>query len=83
MIYRIHQGRVLFKVFQMHMNAVKIVAMLLLVIGGINWGLVGLFDYNLVTTIFGNWDIVVKVIYILVGLSGLYALTMMPKMAKA
>lgn len=50
------------------------VAYILMVIGAINWGLVGLLDMNLVTLIFGSIPILVKIIYILVGLSGVYAL---------
>ena len=49
-----------------------LVAKWLLVIGGINWGLVGAFDFDLVMTIFGSWEWLVDLIYILVGLSGLW-----------
>lgn len=47
------------------------VAWWLLLIGGINWGLVGLFKWNLVETIFGGWPWLVSLIYILVGLSAI------------
>lgn len=47
------------------------VALVLLVIGGINWGLVGAFSYNLVDALFGAWPVVVRVVYVLVGLSAL------------
>ena len=50
------------------------VAYILMVIGAINWGLVGLLDINLVTLIFGSIPILAKIIYILVGVSGVYAL---------
>ena len=43
----------------------------LLVIGGINWGLVGAFHYNLVESLFGAWGWLVSLIYILVGLSAI------------
>lgn len=43
-------------------------AMILLVVGGLNWGLVGAFDFNLVTTIFGD-TMLTTIVYILVGLS--------------
>ncbi len=42
--------------------------MILLVVGGLNWGLVGAFDFNLVTTIFGD-TMLTTIVYILVGLS--------------
>lgn len=48
------------------------IAYFLLVIGGINWGLVGLFSYNLVDGLFGAGSIIAKIVYILVGVSGLY-----------
>lgn len=41
-------------------------------IGAINWGLIGFFNYNLVESIFSTMPTLVKVIYSLVGLSGLY-----------
>jgi len=56
------------------------VAITLLIVGGINWGLVGLFDFNLVTFLFGKWDMFVKIIYALVGLSGLYSIYTLSKL---
>lgn len=51
------------------------VAILLVSVGAINWGLVGLLDFNLVTTLFVSWfPLGVKIIYALVGISGLYSL---------
>lgn len=50
------------------------VAFILLVVGGLNWLLVGAFDLNIVEKIFGSMPTVVTVIYILVGLSALYEL---------
>ncbi|KKQ92652.1 MAG: hypothetical protein UU16_C0037G0016 [Candidatus Woesebacteria bacterium GW2011_GWA2_40_7] len=44
----------------------------LVVIGAINWGLVGLFDFNLVTFLLGGWSWLVTLVYILVGLSGFW-----------
>lgn len=48
---------------------VHCVAWWLLWVGGINWGLVGLLDWNLVETLLGGWPWLVKLVYILVGLS--------------
>lgn len=50
------------------------IAYILIVIGAINWGLVGLLNLDLVATIFGSIPLLAKIIYILVGVSGLYAL---------
>lgn len=50
------------------------VAYILMIIGAINWGLVGLMDLDLVATIFGSIPMLAKIIYIVVGLAGLYSL---------
>ena len=59
-----------------NMCGVHKVAWLLLVVGGLNWGLVGLFDFNLVMWLFGKWAFVEKAVYVLVGVSGLLMLGM-------
>jgi len=56
------------------MKCINCIVMILLIIGGINWGLVGLFEFNLVTAIFGGLPILVKIIYIVVGLAGLWGI---------
>ncbi len=48
-------------------------ALVLVIIGAINWGL-AIWDWNLVTMLVGNWPIVVNVVYALVGLAGLYTI---------
>ena len=50
------------------------VAYLLLWVGGLNWGLVGLFHYNLVSALFGGWPMLESLVYVLVGASALYTL---------
>ena len=58
----------------------KKLAMWLLVIGGLNWGLVGLFSFDLVATIFGDMSTISRIVYSLVGVSALYvALSSMGK----
>ena len=52
------------------METLHKVALTLTIIGAINWGLIGIFDFNLVQAIFGN-DVLTKVIYALVGIAGL------------
>lgn len=44
----------------------------LVVIGALNWGLVGLMNFNLVTFLVGSWPWLVTLVYALVGLSGLW-----------
>lgn len=46
------------------------VVLILVVIGAINWGLIGLFNYNLVGSIFGERSALARVIYALVGIAG-------------
>lgn len=48
------------------------VAMVLVIVGGLNWGLVGLFDYNLVEAILGAFPTVERIVYVLVGLGAAY-----------
>ena len=55
------------------LNAVDWIAIVLLVIGGINWGLVGLFQFDLVAAIFGGQSALIsRIIYAIVGISALY-----------
>jgi len=54
------------------MKALDIIAAILLVVGGLNWGLVGAFQFDLVATIFGEGAMLARIVYILVGLSALY-----------
>lgn len=61
-------------------NVLKFTGLLLLIIGGLNWGLVGLFDFNLVGYIFGTESFVTRAIYILVGLSALGVTAALPEM---
>lgn len=54
------------------MRPIDVVAAVLLVVGGLNWGLVGLFDFNLVATLFGAGSTLSRIVYTLVGLSAVY-----------
>ena len=56
------------------MRAINSVTLLLLIVGGLNWGLVGLFDFDLVAALFGEMSTLSRVVYVLVGLSALYQL---------
>ncbi|CAM4133005.1 DUF378 domain-containing protein [Jeotgalicoccus halotolerans] len=57
------------------MKALDNIALILLIVGGLNWLLVGLFEFDLVATIFGGQDeLLSKIVYVLVGLSALYSL---------
>tara|TARA_Y100001970_G_scaffold1216_2_gene1427 strand:+ start:1588 stop:1797 length:210 start_codon:yes stop_codon:yes gene_type:complete len=54
------------------MRTLDVIVAVLLVVGGLNWGLVGLFDFDLVATLFGSIPVVQKTVYVVVGLSAVY-----------
>ena len=54
------------------MKIIKIIAMILVIVGGLNWGLVGLFNIDLVAAIFGAMSVISRIVYTLVGLSAVY-----------
>ena len=54
------------------MKALHMVAFLLVIVGALNWGLMGLFNVNLVSMVVGAWPMLERVVYILVGLSAVY-----------
>jgi hypothetical protein len=59
-----------------------VIALVLVIVGGLNWGLVGLFDLDLVAALFGVGSILAKIVYVLVGLSALWlaVVSLMKKM---
>lgn len=59
------------------MKIIDKIALVLIIIGSINWGLIGIFNFNLVETIFGNMTMIARIIYGLVGLSGLWGIKLL------
>jgi uncharacterized membrane protein YuzA (DUF378 family) len=57
-------------------NALDWIALILMIVGAINWGLVGAFSFDLVATLFGSGTTLSRIVYILVGLAGLWGLAM-------
>lgn len=57
------------------MKTVDYIALIFVIIGAINWGLIGFFGFDLVKMIFGDMSFVSRVIYSVVGIAGLYALS--------
>jgi len=53
------------------MKVWKTICLVLIIIGGINWGLVGFLDYNLVDSIFGSGSMMARVIYAIVGIAAI------------
>lgn len=67
----------------MKLSLLDNVAYILTVVGGLNWGLVGYFDYNLVDEIFGVGSTASRVVYALVGLSAVYLMYTFAKLTAA
>ena len=57
-------------------NGLDWLAQILLIVGGLNWGLVGLFNLDLVATLFGQGTLLSRIVYILVGLSAIWGLAL-------
>lgn len=47
----------------------------LVIVGAVNWGLIGFFDFDLVSTLFGQMSLLTRIIYAAVGIGGLYAIS--------
>jgi uncharacterized membrane protein YuzA (DUF378 family) len=61
----------------------NLIAQILLIVGGLNWGLMGLFQFDLVAAIFGGPDaLLARLVYILVGISALYGLYLLKSIAR-
>jgi uncharacterized membrane protein YuzA (DUF378 family) len=54
------------------MRSIDVIAAILLVVGGINWGLIGLFNFDLIQALFGSAPIFIKSVYTLVGVAAVY-----------
>ena len=54
------------------MKFINILTLILVIVGGLNWGLVGLFDFDLVAAIFGGGSALSRIVYVLVGLSAVW-----------
>lgn len=64
-------------------NFLDWIAWILVIVGGLNWGLVGLFNLNIVAVIFGGLPILAKLIYILVGIAAIYLAVFHAKWVKS
>ncbi|MDY6012430.1 DUF378 domain-containing protein [Clostridium sp.] len=61
------------------MKFLDALALLLVIIGAINWGLIGFFQFDLVATLFGDMSALSRIVYGLVGIAGLYAISFFAK----
>ena len=75
------ERRVALREGQRSMSALDYIAMALLIIGGLNWAMVGLFNVDLVASLFGTGSAASRLVYVLVGLSALYSIYTAAKMS--
>ena len=59
------------------MRIIDKIALALIIIGAINWGLIGLFRFNLVELLFGDMTLLARIVYSLVGISGLWGIKLL------
>ena len=64
------------------LNTLDWITFILVIVGGLNWGLVGIFKFDLVAAIFGEMGIISRIVYTLVGLSAVYLAAISGKLAK-
>ena len=57
------------------MKTLDTIALILVVIGGLNWGLIGFFQFNLVGSLFGNVSMLTRIVYSLVGIASIYSIS--------
>ena len=64
----------------MERNWLDIVALILIIIGAINWGLIGFFRFDLIASLFGQLSAISRIIYAIVGIAGIYSLILFWKL---
>lgn len=64
------------------LNAMDWAALVLVIVGGLNWGLVGAFGFDLVATIFGDMSMISRIVYGLVGVAAIYFGAVSTKLAR-
>lgn len=64
------------------LSALDWITVILVIVGGLNWGLVGIFKFDLVAAIFGEMAIISRIVYTLVGLSAIYLAAMSGRLGK-
>ncbi|MGL4875795.1 MAG: DUF378 domain-containing protein [Clostridium sp.] len=64
------------------MKGLDIIALILIIVGALNWGLIGFFGFNLVEFLFGV-GIIATIVYVLVGISGLYSISFFARKRRA
>ncbi len=64
------------------LKTLDLVSIVLVIVGGLNWGLVGVLNFDLVATIFGEMSSLSRIVYALVGVSAIYLATQVMNLAR-
>ncbi|NTV41105.1 MAG: DUF378 domain-containing protein [Candidatus Moranbacteria bacterium] len=64
------------------LNSIDWIAIILLAVGGLNWGLVGILNFDLVAAIFGDMSVLSRIVYAVVGICAIYVLAISAKFGK-
>lgn len=64
----------------MERNWLDITALILIIIGAINWGLIGFFEFDLISYFFGTYSAISRIIFAIVGIAGIYSLVLFWKL---
>lgn len=64
------------------LSTIDWIALILVIVGGVNWGLIGFFHWNLISAIFGDMSTITRLIYGLVGIAALYIITIATSLFK-
>jgi len=67
----------------MKSNGLDYTALVITIIGAVNWGLIGLFRFDLVAFLFGNLSWLSRIVYVLVGICGLYLFSLFGRIASS
>jgi uncharacterized membrane protein YuzA (DUF378 family) len=65
-----------------NLNALDWIALILVIVGGLNWGLVGIFGFDLVAWIFASIYVFARIVYVLVALAAIYMITIVATLRK-
>jgi len=65
------------------LGTLAVIALALLIIGGLNWGLVGLFQFDLVAALFGEMSVLSRIVYVLVGVSAIICIADFKRLTRA
>ena len=64
----------------MERNWLDVVSLILIIIGAVNWGLIGFFNLDVVSAIFGNMSMITRIIFAVVGIAGINSLVLFWKL---